>query len=210
LKFNHSNRPNLAEIKEISMQKATVACLLLLVTAGFGHKSIAQDQPINQSPGAHESAPPEHFYHLDFVVEDLNADGKVVNNRSYSTTVSTTSHGTMSIRSGSKIPIITGSSSDGKEPSASVNTQFQYIDVGADFDIRDVHEVTSQLAFDVTAALSSVAAARDPNLNEPVIRQDKWQAVVLIPIGKQSVVFSSDSVDSKGSTRVLVTATAIQ
>lgn len=192
------------------MEKTTIVCVLILATAGFGHKVLAQEQPNNQPPSAHESAPPEHFYRLDFVVEEINAEGKVVNSRNYSTAVSTNTHGTMSIRSGSKIPIITGSSSDGKEPSTSVNTQFQYIDVGADFDIHNVHEVSSQLAFDVTTALSSVATAIDPNLHEPVIRQDKWQASVLIPIGKQSVVFSSDSVDSKGSTRVLVTASAIQ
>jgi len=212
LKFNQSNRPNLAEVKEISMHTTTVACLLLLVTAGFGHKLVAQDQPINQSPGAHESAPPEHFYHLDFVVEDLNADGKVVNSRSYSTTVSTASRGTMSIRSGTKIPIITGSYSggDGKDVNSQVNTQFQYVDVGANFDVHDAHEVSGQLAFDLTATLSSVAAEVDLGSKEPVIRQDKWQASVLVPIGKQSAVFRSDSFDGKGSMRVLVTTTAIQ
>jgi hypothetical protein len=195
------------------MQKTTIACILLLVTAGFGHKALAQDQPNTQQPKAQEAAPPEHFYHLDFVVEDLNAEGKVVNSRSYSTAISTNGHGTMSIRSGSKIPIATGSysaSGEDKGTSPVVNTQFQYIDVGADFDVHDVHEVSSQLAFDLTTVLSSVAETVDPNLHEPVIRQDKWQASVLIPIGKQTVVFSSDSVDSNGSTRVLVTATPIQ
>jgi len=192
------------------MQKSTFICLLLLATTGLGHKTLAQDQAAPSQPMAHEAAPAEHFYHLAFVAEDVNAEGKVMNSRGFSTTVSTNEHGTMSIRSGSKVPIATGTTSNGKELSALVNTQFQYIDVGADFDIRDVHEVSSQLAFDLTAALSSVAEATDPNLHEPVIRQNKWQAEVLIPIGKQTVVFSSDSVDSKGSTRVLVTATAIQ
>lgn len=193
------------------MKTITLVCLLLLVTAGFGHKTLAQDQPNNQSPSMHESAPPEHFYHLDFVVEDLNAEGKVVNSRSYSTATSTNSRRAISIRSGSKIPIVTGSyGGDGKGPSSLVNTQYQYEDVGANFDIRDVHEVSDKLAFDVTAVLSSVAAAVEPNLREPIIRENKWEAVVFIPIGKQSAIFSSDSVDSKGSTRVLVTATAIQ
>jgi hypothetical protein len=197
------------------MQKTTIVCILILATAGLGHKTLAQDQPNNQQPAkAQEAAPPEHFYHLDFVVEDLNAEGKVVNSRSYSTSISTRARGDyVSIRSGSKIPIATGSYSaggDGKGTSPMMNTQFQYEDVGANFDVSNAHEVSSQLAFSVTATLSSVAAAVDPNLKEPVIRENKWQASVLIPIGKQIVVFSSDSVDSKGSTRVLVTATAIQ
>jgi hypothetical protein len=211
-KFNHSNRPKLAEIKEIQMHKATVACLLLLVTAGFGHKVLAQDQPAQPQPKAQEAASPEHFFHLDFVVEDLSAEGKVVNSRSYSTAVSTSSHGTVSIRSGSKFPIITGSTSngEGKEANSQPNIQFEYLDMGTFFDIHDAHEVSSQLAFDVTAAISSVAAEVDLGVKEPVIRTDKWQATVLVPIGRQSTVFSSDSADSKGSMRVLVTATAIQ
>jgi hypothetical protein len=193
------------------MQKATLACLLLLVTAGFGNTMLAQDQPsAKQPPGTHESAQPDHFYHLDFVVEDLNAEGNVVNSRSYSTIVSTNTRGTMSIRSGSKIPIVTGSYSgaNGKETNPLINTEFQYEDIGASFDVRDTHEVDGQLAFDLVTALSSVAAV-DPNLREPVIRENKWQASVLIPIGKRSVAFSSDAIDSKGSTRVLVTATPI-
>ncbi|MGA7340492.1 MAG: hypothetical protein WBE72_15330 [Terracidiphilus sp.] len=196
------------------MHRTTIVCILLLATAGFGNKALAQDQSgAKQPPGIQEPAPPEHFFRLDFLVEDLSAEGKVVNSRSYSTTISTSARGTMSIRSGSKIPIVTGSYSaggDAKGPSSLVNTQFQYEDVGADFDIRNAHEVSSQLAFDLTVALSSVAAATDPNLHEPVIRENKWQASVLIPIGKPSNVFSSDAVDSKGSTRVLVTATSIQ
>jgi len=172
------------------MKTITLVCLLLLVTAGFGHKTLAQDQPSQQPAKAQQVDHSEHFYHLDFVVEDVNTEGKVVNSRSYSTTVSNVPRGDVSgsIRSGSKVPIATGTYSDGKEPSALINTQFQYM----------------------VAALSSVASAPDPNLHEPLIRQNKWQAEVLIPIGKQSTVFSSDSVDSKGSTRVLVTATAIQ
>lgn len=191
------------------MRKTTIISIILLAIAGFGHKAVAQDQP-----SAQQAAPAEHFYRLDFVVEDLNADGKVVNSRSYSTAVSTNAHGrTVSIRSGSKIPFATGSYSggDGKEgTSPLVNTQYQYEDVGADIDVRDAHDVSGQLAFNLTAVLSSVAANTDPNLHEPVIRQDKWEAFVLVPIGKQSVVCKSDSADSKGSTRVLVTATAMQ
>lgn len=194
------------------MQKATVACLLLLVTAGFGHKMLAQDQSSTPPPSAHQSAPAEHFYHLDFVVEDLNAEGKVVNSRSYSTAVSTNSHSTVSIRSGTKFPIITGSTSggDAKEANSAGNIQFQYLDLGASFDVRDAHEVSGQLALDLSAAVSSTGGSIDLGEKEPIIRQDKWQASVLVPIGKQNVVFSSDSVDSKGSMRVLVTATAIQ
>jgi hypothetical protein len=42
------------------------------------------------------------------------------------------------------------------------------------------------------------------------MRQNKWEAVVLIPIGKSTVVFSSDDLDNKGSMQMLVTATLLQ
>jgi hypothetical protein len=194
------------------MQKTTFVCALLLASLGFGHQALAHDQPSTPPPSTRGAASPEHFYHLDFVVEDLNAEGKVVNSRSYSTAVSTSSHGTVSIRSGTKFPIITGSTSngDGKDANSQPNIQFQYMDLGASFDVHDAREVSSELAFDLTAAVSSAGGSIDLGQKEPIIRQDKWQASVLVPVGKQSVVFSSDSVDSKGSMRVLVTATAIQ
>jgi hypothetical protein len=58
--------------------------------------------------------------------------------------------------------------------------------------------------------VSSVAPAKDPNLHQPVIRQNKWQAGVLIPVGKATVVFASDSLDSKGGMQVVVTASPLQ
>jgi len=181
------------------MHKSTIICLLLLATSGLGHKTFAQDQPGASQPKAQEAAPAEHFYHLDFVVEELNAEGKVVNSRNFSTTITTRERAIASIRAQSRLPI----------PMASNNIQYQDEDIGTNFDVRNVHEVRGQLALELTANVSSVARTINDQ-NSMVIRQNKWEAVVLIPVGKQTVVFSSDSVDSKGSTRVLVTATAIQ
>ncbi len=192
------------------MKKATIVCVLLLVTAGFGHKMLAQDQPSDQQPAkAQEPAAPEHFFHLDFVVEELNAEGKVVNSRSYSTAISTNRE-RMSIRSDSRVPIPTGPVPLPADEKNLVSTPFEYEHIGANFDAGGAHVVDGQLALALTADLSSVAEASDQLLHHPVMRQNKWQSAVLIPIGKQTVVFTSDSPDSKGSTRVLVTATAIQ
>jgi hypothetical protein len=197
------------------MRKTTIVCILLLFVTGFGRQALAQGASDAQlAPKTQDSArAPEHFYHLDLVVEDLSAEGKVVNSRSYSTTISTNSDTRMSIRSGARVPIATGPASKsegGNEITAITNAQLQYEDIGARFDLGDAREVGRQLAFKLTADLTSVAVATDPNIRYPVTRQNKWEASILIPIGKQSVVFSSDSSDSKGSTRVLVTATAIQ
>ena len=189
------------------MRKTTIVCCLLLLIPAFAHKAVAQESA--KAPAAAAApAQPVHYYHLDFVVEELDAAGKTINTRSYSTTVSTAPHSPMSIRTGSRIPIATGSYQAGL-PVSAANMQYQYIEAGVNLDVHDAHEVDRELAFNLTADLSSVAPASDANLHQPVIRQNRWQALVLIPIGKPTPVFKSDSVDSKGATRIVVTATPL-
>jgi hypothetical protein len=190
------------------MRKISMICCLLLLSLSLGHRMFAQDA--TQGPDAAKAQEAQlHYYHLVFVVQEVGADLKPVNSRSYSTTVSTDTHNAASIRTGSKVPIATGSFSNG-ESKALVNTQFQYIDVGVNFDVRDVHEVGRQLTLDLSSDVSSVADSGDPNLHQPVIRQNKWHSMVFMPVGKPTVVFTSDSVDSKGSMQVVVTATSLQ
>jgi hypothetical protein len=174
-----------------------VSCFLLFALALASH-AYAQDEP---KPAEAAKAPeaPAHFYHLELVVQELGKDGKPSNSRAYTTTVRTESRSPVSIRTGSSIPIAMGSYSSGPESSASVNTQFQYQDVGVNIDVQNAHEVGRQLALDLTANITSVAENLDARVHQPIIRQNKWQAVVLIPIGKPTVVFTSDALDSKGS-----------
>jgi hypothetical protein len=194
------------------MRKINIFCCLLLLTLAFGYRTFAQDTSnAQEAPKAQDSAkpatPPIHYYHLDFQIEELGADGKPVNSRTYSTSVSTDNHGNMSIRVGSKIPISTGSTfNDGK----TVSTQFNYQDVGVDIDVLETHDVGRLIALNLTADVSGLAQASDANIRQPVIRQNRWHATVLIPVGKPTVIFTSDSIDSKGSTRVVVTATLLQ
>ena len=185
------------------MRKIVFFCSILLLIPVAASQAKAQETANKQATTA-APAEPVHYYHFDFVVEELDQAGKVVNSRSYSTTVSTEPHYLTSIRTGSRVPVITGSGGG--------STQFQYIDLGVQLDVRDVHEVGQKLAFDLTANLNGESSTPppDPNLHEPVIRQNKWGSRVLIPIGKRAVVFTSDSLDSKGSTRVAVTATPVE
>jgi hypothetical protein len=145
---------------------------------------------------------------LDFSIQELSPDGKPTNSRSYSTTVSTDHRGT-GIRTGSRIPIVTGAASANGENKQGV--QFQYVDVGVNIDVRSTREVGRELALDLSAEVSSLADASSPaNQPDPVIRQNYWQATVLIPIGKATVVFSSERLESKGAMQLVVTATEIQ
>jgi len=188
------------------MRKITLYCCLLFLIPALGNKAFAQDSPKPQN-AAKAPETPVHYYHLEFVVQETGADDKPTNSRSYSTTVSTDPHENGSIRAGVRIPIATGTEN---AASALVNTQFQYIDVGVNIDTRSVQEIGRSLSLYLTAEVSSVSTSSDPSLHQPVIRNNRWQAAILIPIGKPAVVFTSDEFDRKGSMRMVVTATPME
>ncbi len=193
------------------MRKITFYCCLLLVALTVGHKAFAQEAskaPDDSKAQITSKAPeaPVHFYHLSFLIQETGADGKPVNSRTYTTNVSTDPQGSFGyIRTGARIPIATTTAG----PQSGL--QYQYVDVGVNIDMRPILEVGQQLSIKLTADVSSLPSPTDPSLHEPpVIRQNKWQATVLIPIGKPTVVFTSDSLDSKGGMQVVVTATQIE
>ncbi len=191
------------------MRKTLIVCCFLLFTLGFGSKLFSQDTA--KAPEAPKIAEPAaHYYHLDFSVQELGSDGKPTNSRSYSTTVSTDPRSrTPQIRTGSRIPIVTGApstaSGDGKQ-----GVQYQYVDVGVNITVHSAREVGHELALDLSAEVSGLAGAPNPvNEADPVIRQNYWQAAVLIPVSKATVVFASEALDSKGGMQLVVTATPL-
>jgi hypothetical protein len=89
--------------------------------------------------------------------------------------------------------------------------QYQYVDVGVTISTLDPHEVGSNLALFVSAEVTSLGtptALSTPS--DPVIRQNKWSSPIVIPIGKSTVVFTSDALESKGGMQLAVTATLLQ
>ncbi len=198
------------------MRKIKILCSLLLFIPAFALSTAAQDTA-KPPETAKAPEPPGHYYHLEFVIQELGSDGKPTNSRTYSTIVSTDrSEHTSAIRTGSRIPIITGAlhgtSGDGK-----LEFQYQYLDVGVNIDTQNVHEIGNQLAVYLKAEISSLAApasaapATGSELaNDPVIRQNSWFAPVVIPIGKPTVVFSSDALESKGGMQLVVTVTPVK
>jgi hypothetical protein len=183
------------------MRKMTmgVTALAMVLTSVGGR---AQDSAKDAAPASEE-----HYYRLNLTVEEINDAGKVENTRSYFETVVTGRGGAQGqIRAGSRIPIATGAH-DGA-------TQFQYVDVGVNVDVRQVKEVGEKLSFSLTAEVSSLAqeehtVAGSP-VGDPVIRQNKWDSSVLIPVGKPTLVFSADDLDSKGKMQVEVTAVKVE
>jgi hypothetical protein len=183
------------------MKNAAVFLVATALSAGAIAAS-AQDSNSNSAP-----KPPDHFYRLNLVVQETNEAGKVTNERTFVTVVETTKDFPQSIRSDDRVPILTTS-----DPS-----QYQRVDLGIDFDIRDVKEPGDALSFRLGMSANTVAnaessdsaAASVPTYVRTVLRQNKWDTGVLIPIGKPTVAFSADRLEGKGKMQVVVTATRV-
>jgi len=172
----------------LNQTKRTAVCSLamLLASACFA-----------QTEGAKAAPEPTKYFHLDFVVQELEG-GKVMNARHYSTTVATGEGPHIynpTIRTGSKVPISTGST----------RADLTYIEVGVNIDCRSARETDGNLALNVAAEISSAVT----NSNRPLIRQTKWSSSVIVPVGKPTVLFSSDDLAAKGQMQLELTATAI-
>lgn len=161
--------------------------------------------PLLAQEGAQPASqkPPAHYYKLNLTVQETTNSGQVTNARTYVTTVRTGGN-LQQIRTGTRVPVITGTGT------GTQSTQFTYIDLGVDFDVRDVEEIGDRLGLQLNANVSSLAAQENiGELKEPVIRQNKWDSAVVIPIGKSTVVFSADDLNDKGKMQVEVTATKL-
>ena len=172
----------------------SVGALYAVLPLGF-----AQENMSSQAP-----KPSEHYYRLNLTVEQMNDAGKVTNTRSFVASVTTNGNWTQSIRTGERVPVPT---------SADPSSQWQYMDIGVNFDVRDVKEVGSELAFRLASDISSLSSetsdATAPMRNR-VVRQNKWDSGVLVPIGKPTVVFSADDLQDKGKMQVELTATRVE
>ena len=196
------------------MRKLAVLCSLLLFTPALAPKALAQDAP--KAPEAVKAPePPDHYYRLDFVIQEVSAEGKPTNSRSYTCTIGTSrsdrAEQSATIRTGNRVPILTGAYAPKGAVENKFETQFQYIDVGVNISAQSTHEVGNQLALYLKTEISSLAPEAAPTAgSDPVIRQNSWQSLILIPLAKPTVVFKSDDLDSKGGTQVVVTATPLQ
>lgn len=179
------------------MRKSIPFSLLLLLVGLCAGLAAAQS---TSAP----AAAPLKYYKADFLVKEVDASGHIVNSRSYSTILLTDNNGgaPKQIRSGDRIPIRVKTTDTG---------DIQYIDIGVNIDCRSVHELDQKLALTVTAEVSSVPAGTDLNSTlDPLIRQFKWNADVLIAPGVPTTIFSSDDVGSKTKVQVEMTATLIR
>jgi len=163
----------------------------------------AISQEAQAAPEARTTPPGDiHYYRLEFVLKELGDDGRVVNSRTYHTDVSTDGK-LSSVRTGTKIPIRTSDKAG--------EIQIQYLDVGVYIDCSSAQETVLGLALQIKVEISSLAnppAGAEPST--PIVRQNRWQSMTLIPLGKPTVIFASDNLENKGKMEVEVTATPIR
>jgi len=174
------------------------AVLIMLCLSVFAVPAAPQDA---KSPEAQTSAPrtEAHYYRLEFVLKELDGDGRVINSRTYHTGVSTDGR-TSYVRAGTKIPIRVNDKDN-----------IQYLDVGVNIDCEMARETAQGLALQIKTEISSLS--NPPAGNEattPIVRQNVWQSTTQLPIGKPTVVFSSDNLENKGRMQVEVTAARSQ
>lgn len=130
---------------------------------------------------------PPKFYRLDFIVKEMEA-GKVLSAKNYSVIVSTGAQ--CEIRAGSRVPL--------------GPTNVDTISAGTNIGCRDVAESHDELSFHLVAEVSSLLQETDPH---PIIRQNKWESMVVVPLKKPTMVFSSDDNTTKRVMELEVTAT---
>lgn len=175
-----------------------IPCLLLLTTAG-AMAQVSTQNKTDQQP---------QFFRLNFVVKELQGK-QLLDSRKYTTEISATpisdNHGHnnfsylgRSIRAGTRIPIQTQSGS------------FNYVDLGVNIDCQSPALVGDRLAMEVIANISNIAKSHPSGsakqITPPIIQQNSWKSEVLIPIGKQAVLFTSEDPASTSTMELDVTA----
>ena len=98
-----------------------------------------------------------------------------------------------SLKQGSKVPVMTGSTSDPQQ------TQFQYLDIGMNFDTT-VQDLPGGLFLKTKVEQSSLADEHmsGPLAPEPIVRQTALEGMSALTLGKPLTL---GSVDVPGSTR---------
>jgi len=173
------------------MKKLKVAGLLVAAVS-LGASAVAQNPDTRPAP---------EFFRFDFSLKELEG-GKLINARNYQLMAKADENAaTSSIRSGGRVPI-------GGEKGVT------YIDVGVNIDVRRVTHIKDELSLDVIAEVSGTIDGAEgqprPQTGPPVVRQTRWNSLVLIPIRKPSVIFASDDPTSKRQMQLEVTATPIR
>lgn len=158
---------------------------VVLLTAGLAASGLGRAQMISNE-----------FFRLDFNLKEVEG-GKVVNTRNFQMMARTEENATSSIRAGGRVPVTSQNSTT-------------YVDVGVNIDVKRLTHIKDELSLDVVSEVSGgLEATEGSRQTLPVIRQTRWNSVVLVTIRKPTTIFSSDDPASKRQLQLEVTATPL-
>ena len=142
------------------------------------------------------------FYQLNFMVQELENE-RAINSRQYS----------MILRVGAERGAIRSVQQVPYSSTSGAKTEWHQIDVGVNIDCFKLEELGDQLSLRITADLSSVIESHGeagiPSSAPPMIRHNRWESTVLLPVKKPTVLFSSDDPASKRKMQLQLTITPI-
>jgi hypothetical protein len=147
-----------------------------------------------QSAEKPATAEPNKYYRIGITVRELD-EGKILNSRSYATTVGGERPGKSEIRAEDHVTV-----------SATGQREYQ---VGFRADCFNATEIGNSLALSTSVSVDSLSPA-DHESSPPVIHHNSWSAAVVLPLAKPTVIFSSDEPGSKRQMQVELTATPIK
>ena len=133
---------------------------------------------------------PKKNYRLTYTVTELDGS-KLIGTEHYAMIMTSGQESTLKL--GSKIPIATGSYSNGGNSSAGVQTQFTYVDVGMNFDATLI-AMGENTMLKSSVEQSSAAPEKSDigGVQEPIIRQASLRGETLLVPGKPVLLGSMD------------------
>jgi type II secretory pathway component GspD/PulD (secretin) len=192
--FANASQPNeMNEIQTALRQYLPPDSSKVYLTPSQGAITVcaAPDQMALTEKLLHDLDRPHKSYRLTFTMTESDA-GKRVGTQHYTLIVRDGMRTT--VKQGSKIPIVTGSTGAG----GAAQTQFQYLDIGINFDTTlSVAGNSGELK----AKVEQSSAAEDhliAGVQEPVVRQSVFEGNAELTMGKPLIL---SSIDVPGSTR---------
>ena len=141
----------------------------------------------------HDLDRPIKTYRLNYTVTEID-DNKPTGTQHYSMIV--TADKNTSMKEGTKIPVATGSYSDGTTPSSGTQTQFTYLDIGMSFDAT-IAELANGVRLKYKVEQSSLGTpVTIEGVTEPVIRQSVLDSSTVLTLDKPVMLGSIDVPDS--------------
>jgi len=137
----------------------------------------------------HDADRPAKTYRITYTLTELDA-GKTISTQHYSMLLGNGQH--TSLKEGNKVPIATGSYSDGDLKANGIQTQFTYLDVGMNFDATiSVSGASVQLKSKVEES-SLDQPVTISGVTEPVIRQSVLDGTSVLTLDKPAMLGTID------------------